>query len=249
MDTTNFQNVGSNKRLVDRVVSEIQNQIIEGKLSPGTKLPSERELTEQLGVSRTALREAVRMLVTKGLLETRPGVGSFVKKVTGDQITGPLSMIMGQAGGVSLDHLSQVRQILEVEIAQEAAREATDQDFERLDAVLRDLSLAKEDPVEFNRLDAEFHSVLAGASHNPFLAVLLDSIRELIENVRQMIQHYPRLVDVVIPDHLAIYEAIKSRNPDGARQAMQRHLEHARQIQEEYLGSQSTSEHSPSIRI
>jgi GntR family transcriptional repressor for pyruvate dehydrogenase complex len=93
--------------------------------------------------------------------------------------------------------------------------EATDKDFERLDSVLRDLSLAKEDPAEFNRLDAEFHSVLAEASHNPFLAVLLDSIRELMRNVRQMIQHYPRLVDVVIPDHLAIYEAIKSRNPEG----------------------------------
>jgi GntR family transcriptional repressor for pyruvate dehydrogenase complex len=242
MNSTNFQTVGSNKRLVDRVVSEIQNQIIEGKLAPGTKLPPERELTEQLGVSRTALREAVRMLVTKGLLVTRPGVGSFVKKVTSDQITGLLSMILGQAGGVNLDHLSQVRQILEVEIAQVAAREATEEDFARLDLVLRDLSLAKEDPAEFSRLDAEFHSVLAEASHNPFLAVLLDSIRELIGNVRQMIQHYPKLVDVVIPDHLAIYECIKSRNPDGARQAMQRHLEHARQIQQEYLGSHSTPE-------
>jgi len=242
MNSTNFQTVGSNKRLVDRVVSEIQDQIIDGKLPPGTKLPPERELTEQLGVSRTALREAVRMLVSKGLLETRPGVGSFVKKVNGDQITGPLSMIMGQAGGVSLDHLSQVRQILEVEIAQVAAREANEQDIERLDSVLRDLSLAKEDPAEFNRLDAEFHSVLAEASHNPFLAVLLDSIRELMRNVRQMMQHYPGLVDVVIPDHLAIYQSIKSRDPDGARQAMQRHLEHARQIQGEYLGSHSTSE-------
>ena len=237
MDPTNFQTVGSNKRLVDRVVSEIQNQIIEGKLPPGTKLPPERELTEQLGVSRTALREAVRMLVTKGLLVTRPGIGSFVKKVTVDQITEPLSMIIGQAGGVNLDHLSQVRQILEVEIAEVAAREATDQDLERLNAVLHDLSLAKDDPDDFTRLDAEFHAVLAEASHNPFLAVLLGSIRELLRNVRQMMQHYPKLADVVIPDHLVIYECIKSRNPDGARQAMQRHLEHARQIQEDYLGS------------
>ena len=235
-----FQNVGSKNRLVDRVVSEIQSQIMDGKLTPGMMLPPERELTEQLGVSRTALREAVRMLVTKGLLETRPGVGTLVKKVTSDQITEPLSMIINQAGGVNLDHLSQVRQILEVEIAEVAAREATGEDLERIEAVLRSLAAAKDDPAEFNRRDAEFHTVLAESSHNPLLAVLLNSIRDLMESVRQLVQDYPNLGNVLTPDHIQIFEHIRSHDPVGARKAMQKHLEHARQIQKEYLDSQNT---------
>jgi DNA-binding FadR family transcriptional regulator len=215
---------------------------MDGKLTPGMMLHPERELTEQLGVSRTALREAVRMLVTKGLLETRPGVGTLVKKITSDQITEPLSMIMNQAGGVNLDHLDQVRQILEVEIAEAAAREATEQDRRVIHTVLNSLASAKGDPIEFSRRDSDFHSALAEASHNPLLAVLLDSIRDLMENVRQLVQNYPKLEEVVIPDHLEIYESIRSRNPNGARQAMLKHLEHARRIQQEYLASHDAPE-------
>jgi GntR family transcriptional repressor for pyruvate dehydrogenase complex len=235
MTSATFQNVGSKSRLVDRVVSEIQKQIIDGKLTPGMMLPPERELTEQLGVSRTALREAIRMLVSKGLLETRPGIGTIVKKIGGDQIAEPLSMILEQTGGINLDHISQVRYILEVEIAGVAAREATADDLERIEAILQSLSLEKDDHEKFNRLDAEFHSALAKASHNPLLAVLLDSIRGLMDSVRQMIQNYPNLPDVVIPDHRNIFECIKSQDPEGAREAMHEHLEHARRIQEEYL--------------
>ena len=240
MTSTTFNNVGSKSRLVDRVAYEIQKQIIDGKLTPGMMLPPERELTEQLGVSCTALREAIRMLVSKGLLETRPGSEQFVKKIGGDQITEPLSMILEQTGGINLGQLSQVRHLLEVEIAGVAAHEATADDLEHIEAILKSLSQEKNDHEKFNRIDAEFHSALAKASHNPLMAVLLDTIRELMDNVRLMIQNYPKLSDVVIPDHRKIFEYIKSRDPEGARKAMHEHLEHARQIQEEYLGLQDT---------
>lgn len=241
MASTLFHNVGTKNRLVDRVVSEIQNQIMDGKLTPGMMLPPERELTEQLGVSRTALREAVRMLVTKGLLETRPGVGTLVKKITSDQITEPLSMFINQAGGINLDHLDQVRQILEVEIAEVAAREATPEDLEQIHHVLHTLSAVKDDPVEFNRRDAEFHMSLAQASHNPLLAVLLNSIHDLTESVRHLVQDYPRLGEVVLPDHIDIYDCVKAKDPVGARKMMLKHLGHARQIQKEYLASHRPS--------
>jgi GntR family transcriptional repressor for pyruvate dehydrogenase complex len=238
MASTVFRNVGSKNRLVDRVVAEIQQQIIDGTLTPGMMLPPERELTEQLGVSRTALREAVRMLVTKGLLETRPGVGTIIKKITSDQITEPLSIIMNQAGGANLDHLDQVRHILEVEIAEVAAREATPEDLERIEALLVSLSKAKDDSVEFNRRDAEFHQALADATHNPLLSVFLNSIRDLTENVRNLLQDYPKLGEKVYPDHLVIFERLQARDADGAREAMLKHLEHARQIQKEYLAGE-----------
>lgn len=241
MASTQFRNVGSKNRLVDRVVEEIQKQILDGDLTPGMMLPPERELTEQLGVSRTALREAVRMLVTKGLLETRPGVGTIVKKVTSDQITEPLSMIINQAGGVDLDHLDQVRHILEVEIAITAAKEATDEDLFHIRRVLDSSHDVKQDTQAFNLWDAEFHQALAAASHNPLLEVLLNSIRDLTENVRELVQDYPNLGEAVFPDHVKIYERIRDHDPAGAREAMLGHLEHARQIQKEYLDSKGKS--------
>src|SRR5512143_3428897 len=91
-----FRSIGTKEKLVDRVVVEIQRQILEGGLPPGTMLPSERELCEQLGVSRTVLREAVRMLVTKGLLEARPGVGTIVKQMGSEQISETIGFMLNQ---------------------------------------------------------------------------------------------------------------------------------------------------------
>src|SRR3990172_4915905 len=89
-----FRSVGIKGGLVDRVVEEIQRVIVNGHLELGMKLPPERELAEELGVSRTVIREAVRILVAKGLLETRPGVGTIVRQVNRDQIVGPLSLLL-----------------------------------------------------------------------------------------------------------------------------------------------------------
>lgn len=233
-----FRNVGSKSRLVNRVVNEIQKQILDGNLQPGTMLPPERELTEQLGVSRTALREAVRMLVTKGLLETRPGVGTTVRKLTSDQITEPLSILMSQGEGVNLDHLNQVRQILEVEIARVAAREATPDEITSLQESLGRLKLAREDLAEFNQRDAEFHLALAEATHNPFLPILLNSIRDLLGIVRERVQSYPNLGFEVFPDHEIILKHVEAKDSVAAGEAMFRHLDHARQIQKRILNDQ-----------
>jgi DNA-binding FadR family transcriptional regulator len=105
-----FRMIGSKARLVDRVVNEIQGLIVEGKLQPGMKLPPEREFADQIGVSRTVVREAVHVLVTKGLLETRPGVGTTVRQVTREQVVEPLGLLL-QAHDVSIDNLHQVRSI------------------------------------------------------------------------------------------------------------------------------------------
>jgi DNA-binding FadR family transcriptional regulator len=99
----------------------------------------------------------------------------------------------------------------------------------------------KDDPVEFNRRDAEFHMSLAQASHNPLLAVLLNSIHDLTESVRHLVQDYPRLGEVVLPDHIDIYDCVKAKDPVGARKMMLKHLGHARQIQKEYLASHKPS--------
>jgi DNA-binding FadR family transcriptional regulator len=231
-----FPTVGNKVRLVDRVVEEIQKLILGGQLEPGTKLPPERELADELGVSRTVVREAVRILVAKGLLETKPGVGTTVQEMTGDQLVGPLSILL-QTHDISIENLHQVRSILEVEIAGLAALQATEEDIAELRRIMAEMDLAKDVPELFAAGDADFHQGLAKTTHNPLLIVLLDSIRDLMQEIRLAVHSHPDLVGRVGPDHHKILERVIAKDARGARQAMQEHLEHARGIQQAVLQS------------
>lgn len=235
-----FRNVGVQGGLVDRVVNEIQRVIVSGELEPGMKLLPERELADQLGVSRTVVREAVRILVAKGLLETKPGVGTIVRQVTSDQIVEPLSLLLQtQKGGVSIEHLHQVRRMLEVEIAGLAAIQATEEDIRELSELLTEMESVTDIPEVFAARDADFHQGLAKTTHNPLLIILLDSIRDLMQEVRLMVTRHPDLRTRVMPDHRRILERVAARDPEGARQAMEDHLEHARRFQEELLNAEA----------
>jgi DNA-binding FadR family transcriptional regulator len=230
-----FRSIGTKERLVDRVVNEIQKQILEGGLPPGTMLPSERELCEQLGVSRTALREAVRMLVTKGLLETRPGVGTVVKQIGSNQISESISFMLNQDKNLTLIHLHNVRRVLEVEIARLAAVNSNAENITRLREITAEMFAALGEYEEFSLLDAEFHRTLAESTQNPLLPVLLDSIRDLFVDVLMQIQIYSHQVEVTLPDHTRIIDEVEKRNPNGAAEAMRIHLEHAFALMREHL--------------
>ena len=113
-----FRVLGNKDGLVTRVVRAIQGQILGGRLAVGARLPPEREFSEQLGVSRTVVREAVRILVTKGLLDTRHGIGTTVRAVTREEVVRPMTLFLRTCGQeVSSEQLHQVRSILEVENA------------------------------------------------------------------------------------------------------------------------------------
>ena len=165
-----FPTIGTSERLADRVAAEIQKLISQRDLIPDMKLPSERELCEQFGVSRTVVREAVRMLVSKGLLETRRGKGTLVCRMTSDQLSEPLSMLVAtQSDRFTVDHIHQVRSILEVAIVRLAARQATEEDL--LPAARSGRQNAEMDPhgERFAALDTDFHTLLAQTTHNPLL--------------------------------------------------------------------------------
>jgi GntR family transcriptional regulator, transcriptional repressor for pyruvate dehydrogenase complex len=237
-----FRTVGAKDRLVDRVVTEIQHQIMGGQYNPGMMLPPERELCEQLGVSRTVLREAVRMLVSRGLLETRPGIGTIVKAVTTDHVRQPLSMILTQSGSINLDHLNQVRMILEVEIIQLAAKEATQEEIGRLKSLYQQMEEAADQPRRYSILDGDFHRALAEITHNPFLVILLDAIRDAMESVRILVFNHPGLIATVNEDHRRMVEYIQNHDAKAAGKAMRAHLEHARKIQAEALSAEAIEE-------
>jgi DNA-binding FadR family transcriptional regulator len=230
-----FRSIGTKERLVDRVVNEIQRQILEGGLPPGTMLPPERELCEQLGVSRTALREAVRMLATKGLLETRPGVGTIVKQIGSDQISESIGFLLNQDSNLTLLHLHNVRRMLETENARLAAKNATEENIQRLQEITDEMEQALEDAEEFSLLDAEFHRALADSTQNPLLGILLDSIRDLFLDILIKIQFREHQLNYTLPDHRLIIEEVAAREPDRAAEAMRVHLEHALRVMRKRL--------------
>lgn len=234
--TTVFRAVGSKERLVDRVVNELEELIISGQLEPDTKLPPERDLADQLGVSRTVLREAVRILVTKGLLETQAGKGTTVRKITREQVVEPLSLLLRNhtGGEISFEQLYQVRTILEVEIAGLAASQATDADIAQLQQIVAGMEMAQKDVVTLAARDADFHSALARMTHNPLLAILVDSIRDLLQEYIARVTPYLDPSQENLPLHQKLLERIEARDVEGTRQAMRENLDQMRKNTERY---------------
>ncbi len=226
---------------MEKVVRAIEGQIIGGNLAVGERLPPEREFAERLGVSRTVVREAVRILVTKGLLETRHGIGTRVRGVTHEEVVKPLTLFLRTCSEpVNIDHLHQVRSILEVENAGLAAEQATADDIEDLRRLCAEMEAACQDPQQFAAKDAEFHRRLGQTTHNPLTTLLLDSIRDLMAEIRTLVANERGLFDRVMPGHLRILECVTARDARGARTAMRDHLSTALSVQRELIRQQSS---------
>ena len=214
-------------RVMPDVVRALATDILSGRYAPGTLLPRENDLCAEHGVSRTVIREAVRILVTKGLLESKHGIGTMVRQGRRDQLVEPLGWLL-QRNDATLDDLHEVRTILEVEIAGEAARRATEEDIAQLEQVVQHAAIVRTDPPAFAASDAEFHQLLANILHNTMLSVLLDAIRTLMSEIRLKVSRNSEFGTIVLADHAAILKAIRGRDSVGARAAMQSHLVHAR---------------------
>lgn len=231
-----FRSIGQKDDLVIRVVQAIERQIVDGRLSPGARLPAERDFAESLGVSRPVVREAVRILVTRGLLETRHGIGTKVRAVSHEEVVKPLTLFLKTCGQeVNISHLFQVRSILEVENAAMAAQQATEADIAELAQLCCEMESAASDPQQFALKDSEFHRRISETTHNPLMILLLDSIQKMMSEVRTIVSKHPNLFDRVMPSHLQVVECIKSRDSEGARSAMREHLVIALKIQSELI--------------
>ncbi len=216
-------------RLYEQIVEQIEQLILDGKLHPGDQLPAERELAEQFNVSRTAVREAVKALREKGLVEIETGRGTFITHGVSKALRRSLDWMVRSAEGNRLVDLVQVRDILEPEIAALAAKMATGQDIESLQQAVTVMDSALDDADVYVEADLEFHLALATATQNKLIPTLIDPIVDLLLEQRKRIflvdggalrgQHH----------HKRILEAIKKRDPVAARQAMQAHLAQVRQ--------------------
>jgi GntR family transcriptional repressor for pyruvate dehydrogenase complex len=215
------------ERLYQQIVEQIQRRILSGELKVGAQLPAERELAEQFQVSRTAVREAIKALREKGLVDILPGRGTFVTDGASRAMRHSLGFLV-RMGGERSASLVEVREILEPEIAALAAGRATDEHMQALREIVNTMDAALENADLFVEADLDFHLALADATQNAIIPVLIDSIVDVLREDRKRTAQTPHGPAHAQQHHRRILEAISRRDADGAREAMRAHLRQVR---------------------
>jgi GntR family transcriptional regulator, transcriptional repressor for pyruvate dehydrogenase complex len=218
-----FGPVTREARLSDKVAEMMRQTILSRQLPPGTPLPSERELGEQFGVSRTVIREAVRALAAKGIVEVRSGSGLRVASV--DEATALESLSWFIRGGqLEYEKVHEVRSTIEVEMAGLAAQRRTEEQLEAMRACHAHFTSVVDDVSQATAVDVEFHGLIARATQNDLFSMLLGSIGDALIEVRQETLAHGSGQET-IEAHARILDRIAASDPEGARAAMRAHLE------------------------
>ncbi|MGW9167196.1 MULTISPECIES: FadR/GntR family transcriptional regulator [unclassified Agromyces] len=211
------------------VIDRIRDMITEGVLEPGSRLPVERDLCSQFGVSRGPLREGIRALVILGVLETRQGDGTYVTSLDATTLFGPLSFLADLQSPESSVHLLAVRRVLEPEAAAKAALLVSDEDLavatevlDRGDALLSGSDVDLEATID---VDTQFHRIIARASGNPAFAAIIEALIGRTARARLWRAiHDQGALHRTQEEHRAVLEALRSRDPERARLRMLVHV-------------------------
>ena len=201
----------------------LEQMIRDGVIGHEERLPPERELAQQLGVSRTSLREALHELQLKGLLDRRPGRGTVVLDPTHSRVGESLLGHMG-ADERNLRHVMDLRAAIEPPIAARAAQRATAGDIQRLRQLIAAMRRERS-RVAIGLLDIQFHDAIAASTHNPHLVRLLRFASEWIDESRRAVAFDGRRRARSIAAHTEILACIEARDADGAARAMDRHID------------------------
>ncbi len=216
-------------RLYQQIVQQIEESVLSGALKAGDQLPAERELAQQFGVSRTAVREAVKALREKGLVEAYPGRGTFITDGTSQAIRQSFGFLLKFGGVENSAHLVEVREILEPEIAARAATRARDVHVIAMREAVAAMDLALTDPEAFVEADLDFHLSLAEAAENPFILLLIDSIVGLLRQQRKRISDLEGGPERGQFHHKRILKAVEQHDPKAAHEAVRAHLQQVRE--------------------
>lgn len=210
-----------------RVAQALRGLIDQGTYAAGTKLPNENELSAQLGVSRTTLREATRILVSEGRLSVRRGSGTYVADPLGQKAQTKIDM---HDLKVTLRDLYEARVIFEPQAAALACRRASDEEIAEILRLGEEVQkLIKQDPEGEARVASEtaFHSAIIKASHNEFLANFMPIINETIEQTFALKYNLDIIAEDAYKDHILIMNFLEKRDAEGVRSAVLIHLHHA----------------------
>lgn len=215
-------------KVSDEIVNQIKSLISEGMLKPGDRLPPERELIKEFGVSRPSLREALNSLVAMGFLEATQGNRTVVKSLVSDKIFEPLDNLLKEDMNTFFE-LLEVRKAIETWNAYFAAKRATSEDIARLEEIVESMRKTVEKGRDYpDREDADFHMALTLAAHNKIQTHVMYTLHGMLKEWIE--KYYYKLMSKsdlnLLEQHVAILEAIKQKNSDLARARIFQHLEY-----------------------
>jgi GntR family transcriptional regulator, transcriptional repressor for pyruvate dehydrogenase complex len=227
-----FETMVREPTLTGRVVNQLEALIVDRRLQPGDRLPAINELAQQFGVSRTVIREAIGALAAKGLLEVRHGSRTMVSRPSAETVAQSMSHYLRTGRSApDIAKVSHVRRVLEIEIAGCAAQQRTQQDLTRLETLLAEMTTIVQATdnrqlyrTRYAQTDVDFHTALAYATGNDLFPMMLNSLVDVMMEVREMGFTVPGSLEKALNFHSAIYEQVKAGNAEGARQAMRAHL-------------------------
>ena len=210
-------------RIYEEIVRQVKGLIAEGRLRSGDRLPPERDLAEKFVVSRTSVREALRALESRGLIEIRAGEGAFVRDISVETLIETLALVI-LPHREAVGELFEARRLLEPAIAALAARRATAEELAEMERILEDQ--AKEVAQGRTGLgqDAAFHAALANSTHNRAITRIVSALVDLLTQSREEALHTPGRPTRSHRDHARILEAIRRGDEPAARQAVLDHL-------------------------
>ena len=216
------------KKISEEIVEQIQARISDGQLKPGERIPSERDLASLLGVSRPSVREGIMMLEALGQVEARQGGGTYVRSLTESSLSSPLTEMIAKDPKLLRD-LLEVRMGIECWSAYLAATRATDEDIKKIGSYIDEMHRTIKkgwDP----KVDCQFHDAIAAATHNTMQIHILNTVHGLFTATIELALHRfysskSEYISILLGHHQKIFDNIASRDAEGARTAMEEHLQ------------------------
>ena len=231
-----FSTVTPNK-IPDMVYKQLVSLITRGHLRPGEKLPPERTMAVELGVSRQSIREAIYRATTVGLMEVRQGEGTFIISSLKGNLREPLSILIEEQAEKVFEFL-EIRKLIEGWCAQRAAEAATPADLKKMNGILKKMERVKPAESAWEKADLDFHSSIAAATHNVLAMHVMEGLKDSFHTYFRIKKYTtrPERKDMLLKQHRDILEAIRKKEPKKAGKEMRVHLDYVeRMITEDIL--------------
>jgi GntR family transcriptional repressor for pyruvate dehydrogenase complex len=217
-----FGQVSDGVLLSQKVVAQISELVARGQLQPGDRLPTEREMAAQFGVSRTAVRDAIKLLAGRGILEVKRGAGIFIASREG--VADHFALLLRIRQG-SIEELFEVRKLIEVQAAGWAAERGSPEAIAAIQRVVAEAEAALDDPAALARCDAAFHVAVAAAARNGVLLRIMQNLLDLLASSREESLRIPGRAARSVGEHRTVLAAIERGDAAAARQRMWEHLD------------------------
>jgi len=232
-----FSPIKSSK-LSEEVYKQIVSLISSGKLNPGDKIPSERELAADLRISRQSIREALNRAEVMGLIEVRQGEGSFILSSVKKFLKPPLTLIIEKEAARIFDFL-EIRKLVEGWCAEKAAIEATEEELEDMAGILDEMKKVVSKDKQWEELDLNLHLSFAKATHNVIAVHIMEALKSNFKPFFKFTKSMPssEKIDILWQHHYEIFKAIKQRDPETSKKKVVEHLNYIREKLKEDMGT------------